>query len=71
MSSILPKARLTTMTVIRELRTQFYRSTVARDLKYEEEKEEQGEVEQPGNIDKELPFQAFIFQDIPTRRYED
>ena len=45
MSSILPKARLTTMTVIRELRTQFYRSTVARDLKYEEEKEEQGEVE--------------------------
>ena len=59
--------KLTPLTVIRELRQHFYRATVAFDYKFKEvTKEEYEEWEKEcTNIDKEMPFKSFIFEELP------
>ena len=58
--------KLTPLTVIRELRQHFYRATVCRDYKFNEPNKEEIKKmdEEPTNIDREKPFQAFIFEEL-------
>ena len=63
-------SKLTSLTVFRDLRLHFYRATVAKDYKFkervEETEEEYLEKQKEMNIEKDKPFETFVFEELES-----
>ena len=63
-------SKLTSLTVFRDLRLHFYRATVAKDYKFkervEETEEEYLQKQKEMNIEKDKPFETFVFEELES-----